>query len=221
MTTLEIAIETFADALAAQQGGADSIELSYDLAQDGLTPDPDLVAKIRAAVAIEFHVIVRPHNNGFVYSQAELDIMLRDVERFVALGVDGIVFGAHQPEGKIDVAIVQQIAAVTKPKTLTLHRALDSAVNPLEALRQLTNSVDRVLTSGPDKTAWEGRVGLSQWVDQFRADYQFIAAGRIRAKQLPALVTQTKVAGIHVGSAARKNGKVDAETIRNLKHLLV
>lgn len=217
MTTLEIAIETLDDALAAERGGADSIELSRDLTQDGLTPDYALVERVRHAVAIEFHVIVRPHARNFVYDAAELEAMLRDVAHFVGLGVDGIVFGAHRPDGTLDSEMVAQIADAAGDLTVTLHRAIDSAKAPEVGLSAVQDRVQRVLTSGPASTAWDGRHGLREWHMRFGDKLDFIAAGSIRLEMLPELVLYTGVSGIHTGSAAKTDGVVDVEKVQQLR----
>ena len=53
MPRLEIAVTSLDDALQAQQGGADSIEISEDLSVGGLTPTFDLVRQIREAMTIQ------------------------------------------------------------------------------------------------------------------------------------------------------------------------
>jgi hypothetical protein len=49
---LEVIALDVEDAVAAQAGGADRLELVTDMAADGLTPSPGTVAGIRAAVDI-------------------------------------------------------------------------------------------------------------------------------------------------------------------------
>ncbi|MFD9245886.1 copper homeostasis protein CutC, partial [Streptomyces sp. NPDC059556] len=48
------------DAVAAQTGGADRLELVTDMAADGLTPSRTGFAAIRAAVDIPLRVMLRP-----------------------------------------------------------------------------------------------------------------------------------------------------------------
>src|SRR5688500_16477058 len=99
MTKVEIATTSVQDALAAQAGGANSIEVSIDLAADGLTPPVDLVRQIRAAVRITLNVIIRPHNRDFVYTPDEIALMLQQTRDIVSAGADGIVIGGHLPDG--------------------------------------------------------------------------------------------------------------------------
>lgn len=220
MTTLEVAIEAVAEAITAEKGGANSVEVSQDLAHDGLTPSIALIEQIREAVSIDVHVIVRPHDRDFVYTPDELETILADTAALVAVGVTGIVFGAQTSSGELDVPMIKQVAAVAGPATFTLHRAIDSARQPTEGLGALSGTLDRVLTSGPAATAWAGREGLKAWQQQFGQKMAFIAAGSIRAEMVPQIIKETGVSGIHVGSAARKHGIVTIEKVAQLRHLL-
>jgi copper homeostasis protein len=69
---LEIIVKDAADAVAAQQGGADHLEVVRDLHLGGLTPELEALKAIRAAVSISLNVMVRPHARDFVYSPDEV-----------------------------------------------------------------------------------------------------------------------------------------------------
>jgi copper homeostasis protein len=47
--------------------------------------------------------MVRPRIGDFVYSDAELNVMLEDIEMFKALGVTGVVFGVLTSPGHVDM----------------------------------------------------------------------------------------------------------------------
>jgi copper homeostasis protein len=64
----EACVETFEEALLAEQRGADRIELCSDLANDGLTPSPELMQKTCASLKIQVMVMIRPRAGNFVYS---------------------------------------------------------------------------------------------------------------------------------------------------------
>ena len=217
---LEIAVENLDDALSAQKGGADSVELSIDLSRDGLTPPQALVKQLRDALSIELHVIVRPHDRDFVYSLDEMDTILQTTANFVQIGVDGIVFGAHLPDGRLDVDAIQQVRETSGVTIFTLHRALDTCTNPDEALRNLSGIIDRVLTAGQAPTAWDGRDDLKRWQTRFGDTMQFVGAGTIRESHLLDLLNWTGLQAVHVGSAVREEGVVSVDKTRHLRQLL-
>lgn len=214
--TLEIAVTSLEDALRAAQGGAHSIEISRDLALDGLTPPIEVVQAVCAAVSLHIHVIVRPHARDFVYSLAEIDTILRDIDSLKATRIDGIVFGAHNASGEIDIALMQMVAEAATPLPITLHRALDSSRNPQAALKALVGSVPRILTAGPAATAWAGREGLRRWIQAYGEHYEFVSSGGLRLEQLPVYIPTVQADVYHFGSAARTDGVVDAVKVAQL-----
>lgn len=221
MTThLEIAVCSLEDALQAEQGGAGSIEISVDLARDGLTPPWEMVAAVRRAVRIPAYVIVRPHARDFIYTDDDIEHILDHTRQFAALGVGGIVFGGHTAGGDLDIALIRRVAEAAGDVPVTVHRSLDTCVDPDAALQVLVGVVPRILTSGPGRSAWEGREGLRRWVVGYGSHFEFVAAGGITLEQARELSAYTGVHTCHFGGAARMNGVVDAGKVRALRERL-
>ncbi len=220
MVKLEIAVTTLEDAVRAAAGGANSVELSYDLARDGLTPSTDLVKAVKDAIDIDLHVMVRPHDRDFVYVGDEIDLILEQAQTFSEMGVTGIVFGAQKAHGELDVDLIKRVAEVVKNAHVTMHRAIDSCVNPDVGLAKLKGVVHRVLTSGPARTAWAGREGLKEWVSQHSEAFSFVAAGSITLETIREIAIYTGVQECHSSRAARTNGLVDVDKVRQLLHQL-
>ncbi len=217
---LEIAVTSLQDALNAQAGGADSIEISRDLALDGLTPALDLIQAVRDAVQIEVNVIVRPHPRDFVYTPAEAALILEQTRAISRAGIDGIVFGAQTAAGHLDIALIQRVVDAANGLPVTVHRALDSSLEPEKALDALVGVVPRVLTSGPAANAWEGRAGLRQWVQDYGQHFSFVASGGLKSEQLATYAAYVQAHEYHLGSAARGDDGVQAEKVRQLRDLL-
>lgn len=220
MPKLEIAAATVADALAARDGGADSIEISRDLSVGGLTPDFDLVRSARAAVQIAIHVIIRPHARDFRYTEREIDTILEDARRLAQTGINGVVFGALTPERHLDLARIWRVAEAAAPLPLTVHRALDESNEPEAALEKLIGMVPRVLTAGPAPNAWEGRGGLARWVGAYGDRLRFVVSGGLKPEHIPDMLATVRAHEYHFGSAARSGGAVDVAKVRALRLLL-
>ena len=75
---LEVIACTVDDAVAAERGGADRIELVRDLGRGGLTPDIALTAAVVDAVRIPVRVMIR-EDEPFVVSDPEVSQALCDV----------------------------------------------------------------------------------------------------------------------------------------------
>lgn len=220
MPALEIATTSLDDALHAQAGGADSIEISQNLALGGLTPPLDLVRRIRDAVTLEVNVIVRPHARDFVYTPAEIDTILTDTAALAQIGIDGIVFGACTPANYLDIELIRQVREAASGVPITVHRALDESADPEAALIALRGIVPRILTSGPALNAWDGRDGLQHWVATHGDHFRFVASGGLKLEHLAEYAAQVRAHEYHFGSAARTGGVVAVDKVRQLRAVL-
>src|SRR5664279_1366010 len=220
MPNLEIAAVTFDDAIAAQDGGADSIEISRDLSVGGLTPDFEMVRRARDAVQIAVYVMLRPHARDFVYTAREIEVILDDARRLAQTGVNGVVFGALTTENHLDLALIERVARAAAPLPLTVHRALDYCAEPEKALEGLIGVAPRVLTAGPAPTAWEGRAALAKWVSDYRDRLRFVISGGLKPEQMAEMLATVRAHDYHFGSAARTGDGVDVNKVRLLRGLV-
>ncbi len=173
MNTFEICIDSVEGAVAAEEAGADRVELCSALFDGGLTPSLGTIeTALRAVSRIRVHVIVRPRAGDFIYSPFEIEAMERDVRAAVAAGAHGIVIGALTAEGDVDVPTTRRLIAAAGDASTTFHRAFDMTRDPHAALEQLIElGVHRVLTSGQEVSVLEGAPLIADLVRR--------AAGRI------------------------------------------
>jgi copper homeostasis protein len=154
---LEICCTSIASALAAQEGGAQRIELCDNLYEGGTTPSHGTIEYVREKLHIDVNVLIRPRGSDFVYSGDEMEIIRRDLKKCKEIGVNGVVIGFLTPDGEIDLERTKQIVKLARPLSVTFHRAFDMCKDPYKALEQLINiGVDRILTSGQKNKAPEG-----------------------------------------------------------------
>jgi len=170
--TLEIAAGTLSCALAAQQGGANRVELCQALELGGLTPSYATLALARERLDIALYVLIRPRAGDFCYDEAETETMLRDIEQCVRLGCDGVVIGALDTNGRVDAPLCRTLIAAADPLGVTFHRAFDAARDQMQALETIIElGCERILTSGAAAGAPQAADTLAALVEQ--------AAGRI------------------------------------------
>ena len=99
---VEICVGDIESALAAEQGGADRVELCDNLSVGGTTPSAGSIAEACRRLKIPIHVLIRPRAGDFVHSPAELAAMRFDIETARKLGAAGVVFGVLCSDATID-----------------------------------------------------------------------------------------------------------------------
>jgi copper homeostasis protein len=61
------------------------------------------------------------------------------------------VFGVLTKDGEVDIPLLQKLVSVSKPLSVTFHRAFDVTRDPFKALEDIIGcGVDRILTSGQE-----------------------------------------------------------------------
>lgn len=135
------------DAVAAQAGGADRLELVTDMAADGLTPSARTLASIRAAVDIPLRVMLRPADGFAAGDTGRLVDMAREMR---GAGADEFVLGFLDADGGVDLAAVERVVAELDGCRWTFHRAIDRAADRDALRKQLDGlpGLDTYLTAG-------------------------------------------------------------------------
>jgi len=198
LTLVEAAVETLDSALAAERAGADRIELCDNLSEGGTTPDGELVAAIVERIQLPVFVLIRPRAGDFVYSESEFDVMIRDIELTRTMGIAGIVSGALDVKGRVNVKRTRSLVKAAGGLPVTFHRAIDSAADLPAALDDAIEAgVGRVLTSGGAPTAREGVDVIAALVLQARERVSIIAGGGIREHNVHEVIARTGVHEVH------------------------
>ena len=100
---IEVCANSVESCLAAQEGGADRVELCMGIPEGGTTPSYGEIKMAREKLATtRLHVIIRNRGGDFVYTPDELQRMAIDIDICRQLGVDGVVFGCLTPQGDVD-----------------------------------------------------------------------------------------------------------------------
>lgn len=204
---VEVAVDSVAAAEMAAELGVDRLELCQSLEAGGLTPSLGLIESVRAVVGRPVMVMIRVRAGDFVYAEAEIRAMLRDVAVARTAGADGIVFGGLDHAGAVDRRALDRVIAAAGPVPVTFHRAFDLVARPMKALEQLIDAgVRRVLTSGGATTAFEGRTGLARYVKRAGRELTVIAGGGVVGEHVVDLIGATGVSEIHLSGSYQVPG---------------
>ena len=170
---VEVCANGVESCLAAQEGGADRVELCAGIPEGGTTPSyGEIQVARRVLTSTRLHVIIRPRGGDFLYSDLEVERMAADIAVCRELGVDGVVFGCLKADGTLDMDKNRYLMQCSHGMSVTLHRAFDRAADPVQALEDaIALGFDRILTSGQQPKAIQGVELLAQLQRQ--------AAGRI------------------------------------------
>ena len=198
---LEVAANSVASALAAQEGGAGRIELCAALELGGVTPSYAEIATARDRLVIPLYVLIRPRAGDFLYNDFECEVMLRDIEACVALGCDGVVFGVLDSQGRVDQARCRALVGAAGPLGVTFHRAFDMVANPAQALEAvIALGCERVLSSGARASAIEGATTLRALVGQAAGRLVVMPGAGVHAGNIAALAQATGAREFHASA---------------------
>jgi copper homeostasis protein len=203
----EACVDSVESAVAAQEGGADRVELCADLLEGGCTPSAGTVKLTRKRLTIGMHVIVRPRGGDFCYSEAEFQAMGIDVDLAREAGAEGVVIGILREDGTVDAERTGELVRRARPMAVTFHRAFDMPREPFEALEALVAlGIERVLTSGQEATAFEGADLIAELVSRAAGRIIVMPGGGITERNAARIVARTGVREVHAASFSPVDG---------------
>ena len=180
--------------LAAQEGGADRVELCAGIPEGGTTPSYGEIAIAREVLThTRLHVIIRPRGGDFLYSDIEIRTMLKDIEM-----ADGVVFGCLTAEGEVDLPVMQKLMEAAQGLSVTFHRAFDVCHNPQRALEQIIKlGCNRILTSGQQSTAELGIPLLEELQKQAAGRIMLLAGCGVNENNIARIAAETGINEFH------------------------
>ncbi|MFD4689218.1 copper homeostasis protein CutC [Streptomyces sp. NPDC058463] len=223
---LEVIALDAEDAVAAQAGGADRLEVVTDMAADGLTPSPKTLAEIRSAVDIPLRVMLRVADG---FAVGDIDVLVEKAREMRAEGAEEFVLGFLDRDGHVDLVAVERLVAELNGCRWTFHRAIDRAVDRDALRKHLAElpGLDTYLTAGsadgvdagiPTLLAEAARAASGQP----GYEPQILVGGGLRLEHLPRLLA-AGIDAFHIGGAARPGGwsePVDVAAVREWRAVL-
>lgn len=185
--------------IAAQEGGADRVELCAGIPEGGTTPSyGEIKIARRVLTTTRLHVIIRPRGGDFLYSPLELERMAADIDMARELGTDGVVFGCLRPDGNLDTEANTMLMQHAKGMSVTFHRAFDRCAHPHKALEELiSQGFDRILTSGQQPTALEGTPLLKELHEQAKGRIILLAGCGVNEQNIATIAQATNIHEFH------------------------
>jgi copper homeostasis protein len=198
----EVCVDTIESALAAQAGGATRLELCSALSEGGLTPSLGLVEVVLESVALPVNAMLRPRRGDFTYTQAEFDVLLRDLYNMKKAGVHGFVAGFLTPDGNVDVPRVKQVVEAAAPLEMTFHRAFDWCADPYQALEELISAgVRRILTAGQQSSAAAGLDMIAALTIRAAGRISIMPGAGISPQNIHQILTISQASEVHFSAS--------------------
>jgi len=221
---LEVIALDAEDAIAAQAGGADRLELVTEIAADGLTPSTAAFRAIRAAVDIPLRVMLRL-TDGF--AAGDLDRLVARARELRGAGADQFVLGFLDPHGGLDLYAVERVVAALDGCSWTFHRAIDHAADRDALRKQLDGlpGLDTYLTAGSAAGVDDGLPALlTEAARGGEPGYEprILVGGGLRLDHVPRL-REAGIDAFHIGGAARPggwSGPVSVEAVAEWRRVL-
>jgi len=212
------------DAERAEAGGADRVCVLGAVESGGMSPEPGVVAKIRAATTIPVRVMVRLRD-GYGTDGGEATRLRGLIASYVDAGADGMVLGFLNGLGEIDQEVISALIE-DGSWPWTFHRALDACLDQGRAWATLRGlpRLDCVLTAG---SARDVDHGLDDLVARAKTDAwaaeRIMAGGGLHPEHVPWLA-RAGIRAFHVGTPVRPGGSyrayVDEALVRSWRTLV-
>ncbi len=228
---LEVIVTSPEDAIEAEAGGADRVELVRALEVGGLTPEVATIRAVLEAVSIPVRVMLR---ESPTLSLDHADHLARMVslaaqysqQDFSKQPINGLVLGFVKNHS-LDIAPLVAICAAAPACRITFHRAFDEIADPNSAIARLRAypQVDRILTTGGGG-GWEERKSrLLAWQQSAQPSIQILTGAGLCSCLLADLASTPELREVHVGRAARLpqtvSGAVSRDAVRAIKSALL
>jgi copper homeostasis protein len=220
-TLLEVIACSVADAVEAERGGADRLEVVSELESGGLTPPAELVSEILARVRIPVRVMLRESEGYGVTGAAETDRLCAAARDLARLPVDGLVLG-FSLEGEVDIDLTSRILSCAPGLNATFHHAFEESKEPAQAIARLKRlrQIDHILTAGGGGD-WPRKITrLASYSRAARPEITILAGGGLGADVISQILEATTIREFHVGRAVRlpqnAQGTVSAARVEEL-----
>jgi copper homeostasis protein len=216
-TLLEVIACSIEDAIEAERGGADRLEVVSRLNVGGLTPDPELVRRIKAEVSLPLRVMIRESVGFQISGPAELERLCGSAQAFSELGVDGIVFGFLQ-ESDVDLETTAAILECVPGVKVTFHHAFEATNDKTSLINKLKRfpQIDRILAHGGEGSWSEKIERLMQYQKIAAPEIGILVGGGLDKRIISEFRKVTELREFHVGSAAREDGVVKRSRVAEL-----
>lgn len=206
---LEACVDSVESAIAAQNGGADRLEVCSNLIIGGTTPGVGEFKQMRKLCKIGLNVLIRPRFGDFLYTDSEFQMILEDVRMFRELGADGVVVGCLKPNGELDLERMETLCREAGSMHVTLHRAFDVCKDPYRALEEAVSlGIHTILTSGQQNICIDGKELLGELIKQAGDRIEILVGSGVNAEIIGTLIDEIGATSFHMSGKMKLDSQM-------------
>jgi copper homeostasis protein len=199
---LEICANSAQSCVEAEAGGASRVELCAAIPEGGTTPSYGEIRMAQKLTStIDINIIIRPRGGDFLYTPAEVESMLYDIDMAKRLNLHGVVFGCLTKQGDIDISLMRKLIDASESLSVTCHRAFDVCRDPFVALEQLIElGCDRILTSGQQPDAVRGIPLIKELIQRAAGRIIIMPGAGVRENNIAQIEAETGAKEFHTSA---------------------
>ncbi len=163
---LEISVSTKEEAIIAEKGGADRLEVAIKSERGGLTPNLYQLRDVLINTKLPCYVLIRPKLDSYELDEEEFKLLLNIIGVVRLTTAKGISIGLLK-DGKVDRDRLEKVIAVKGDLELVFNHAIDSTYNYEEEMDYLLSldGIDWVQTTGSAETIMDGYKRLKPYIE--------------------------------------------------------
>lgn len=214
---LEVIACSLEDAINAETGGADRLEIIRDLEFGGYTPPLELVREIQGTVSLPLRVMLREEPCYGLTEVITIEKLCCVANELNKLKIDGVVLGFLR-SGDVDAELIRKILGCAPDLRATLHHAFEETKDKAAAIDAIKRipQVDKILSHGGTGSMSQRVANLREYALFARPEIEILAGGRIDGEMIRELRANTSIREFHVGSSARTDGRVSVGRVQEL-----
>mgnify|MGYP002518468624 CR=1 FL=1 len=197
---IEVCCGSYADCIAAWNGGAKRVELNSALSVGGLTPTLATLQRVKQDTDLKVICMSRPRAAGFCYDTDDVETMLWDAKLMLENGADGIAFGFLNRDRTVCKEATEKMVELVHSygKEAVFHRAFDMLNDPFVGCETLIAlGVDRILTSGQQAKAMDGMRLIKTLQENYGTQIQILPGSGMNAANAKEMMDTTGVYQVH------------------------
>lgn len=199
---IEVCLSSIEDVKRAEEAGATRLELTTAMEVLGVTPSISNYIIAKEMTDLPILAYIRPRAGGFVYSDLEYDVIVRDAMNFYQHGARDFVIGMLTEDKTVDsLRIADLMSRLGSDCNFTFHKAFDYVRDFDEAANTLIDlGFTRILTSGGPSSTLDNLDILKHLIETYSDRIEVMPGGGINVDNVQEVLDALNITSIHLSA---------------------